>query len=160
DRAATPLIRAGATALLSAGSSSILAVGTGPDSRGYAVGLRDPFDHQRRLGTVRLRSAALALTGISEQSFTPQANTYRHIIDPRSGWRVQGRAYVAVIAPDAALADALATAIFVGGPAVAGRLVRKHSGVTSLLIDTPLSGHKAKPLVVGETSAWSEILGH
>jgi len=160
DRAAAPLRKARATALLTAGSSSILAVGAGPDGGGFQVGLRDPFDHQRRLGTVRLRDAALGVSGVSEQSFTHEGKRYGHIIDPRSGWPVQGRAYVAVIAPDAALADALATAIFVGGPSVAERMLAKHSGVTSLLVDTPLSGQPQAPLVVGETSAWSEILAH
>jgi thiamine biosynthesis lipoprotein len=157
DRAAAPLREAGATALLSAGSSSLLAVGGGPDGGGFTVGLRDPADHQRRLGTVRLRSAALGVSGISEQSFTHEGKRYGHIIDPRNGWPVEGRSYVAVIAPDAALADALATAIFVGGRAIAERIVKTHSGVTSLLVETPLSGQTTAPVIVGETSAWSQI---
>ena len=160
DRAARPLLDAGATALLSAGSSSLLAVGAGPDGSGFTVGLRDPFAHERRLGTIRLRSAALAVSGTSEQFFTHEGRRYGHIIDPRNGWPVEGRAYVAVIAPNAAFADALATAFFVAGRALAERIIEKNPGVTALLIDMPLTGESPTPVVVGDPSAWSEIGAH
>jgi thiamine biosynthesis lipoprotein len=160
DRAARPLRDAGATALLTSGSSSMLAVGAGPDGAGFTVGLRDPFAHGRRLGTVRLRDAALGVSGVSEQSFTHEGRRYGHIIDPRNGWPVEGRAYVAVIAPNAALADALATAFFVGGPGLAERIIEKTPAVTALLVDMPLSGESPAPVVVGDPSAWSQIGAH
>jgi thiamine biosynthesis lipoprotein len=160
DRAARPLREAGATGLLTSGSSSMLAIGAGPDGTGYTVGLRDPFDHERRLGTVRLRNAALGVSGVSEQSFTHEGRRYGHIIDPRSGWPVEGRAYVAVIAPNATLADALATAFFVAGPALAARIIEKTPAVTALLLDMPLSGESSAPVVVGDPSAWSQIGAH
>jgi thiamine biosynthesis lipoprotein len=138
----------------------MLAVGAGPDGRGFTVGLRDPADHEHRLGTLNLRSAALAVSGTSEQFFTHEGKRYGHIIDPRNGWPVEGRAYVAVIAPDAALADALATAFFVAGRELAERIIEKNPAVTALLVDTPLSGGDIAPVVVGERSAWSQIGAH
>jgi FAD:protein FMN transferase len=137
DRVAEDLGRAGVTtALLTAGASSVLALGPGPDGQGYLVGLRDPFDHARRLGTVRLHGAALGVSGIGEQSFTADGRRLGHILDPRTGRPVEGRAYVAVVAPTAALADALATAFFVGGTAVAERYVEDHADVSALVMDT------------------------
>jgi thiamine biosynthesis lipoprotein len=148
------------TALLTAGASSVLALGAGPDGQGYLVGLRDPGDHQQRLGTVRLSDAALGVSGVGEQFFTVGERRLGHIIDPRSGWPVEGRATCAVIAPTAALADALATAFFVGGRAVAERYVKDHPQVSVLLIDAPgqdvISSMKNQHLtVIGSTSHWS-----
>jgi thiamine biosynthesis lipoprotein len=175
DRVSEEMARAGvATALLTAGASSILAFGGGPDGQGYLVGLRDPNDHERRLGTVRLTNAALGVSGVGEQSFASDGRRFGHILDPRTGWPVEGRAYAAVVAPTAALADALATAFFVGGRAVAEQYVKSHPEVSALVMDMDSAGapgqgqrHTAPPgrripankdqhmAVIGSTSVWS-----
>jgi thiamine biosynthesis lipoprotein len=166
DRVAEGMGRAGlATALLTAGASSILAHGAGPDGQGYLVGLRDPADHTRRLGTVRLAGAALGVSGVGEQSFAADGRRFGHILDPRTGWPVEGRAYAAVVAPTAALADALATAFFVGGRAVAERYVKDHPAVSALVMDSEdASGQRPgrNPVnrsqhlrVIGSKSLWS-----
>jgi thiamine biosynthesis lipoprotein len=156
DRVAAEFNRKGlGTALLTAGASSVLAHGAGPDGRGYLVGLRDPFDHGQRLGTVRLRDAALGVSGAGEQSFASDGKRYGHILDPRTGWPVEGRVYVAVVAPTAALADALATAFFVGGRALAERHVKNNADVSAVIVDAPLSGQRQQPVVLGRPSLWS-----
>lgn len=142
------------TALLSAGSSSLLAIGRGPDGRGFEVGIRDPFDHRRRYGSVVLDNQALGVSGIGEQSFEVDGKRYGHIIDPRSGWPVQGRALVAVVAPTAALADALATAFFVGGKSVAERYSRQHPDVSVVVIDMPLQDKVSPAVVIGRRADW------
>jgi FAD:protein FMN transferase len=160
DRVAADMERGGLpTALLTAGASSILALGAGPDGTGYLVGVRDPNDHGRRLATVRLRRGALGVSGAGEQFFTANdGQRYGHIIDPRSGWPVTGRLYVAVIAPDAARADALATAFFVGGRAVAERYLNEHApeGVSILMIEqgSPPSGQQQR-VILGDETPWS-----
>lgn len=160
DRVAEEMARTGVpTALLTAGSSSVLALGAGPDGHGYTVGLRDPGNHERRLGTVRLLDQALGVSGIGEQSFTSDGRRLGHIIDPRTGHPVEGMAYVGVVAPTAALADALATAVFVGGRPVAERYVKDHPEVSVLLIefapsDTP-SEKLQYPTLIGSKSVWS-----
>jgi thiamine biosynthesis lipoprotein len=164
DRIGEELGAAGvSTALLTAGASSVLALGGGPDGRGYVVGLRDPADHDHRLGTVTLAGAALGVSGSGEQSFVVDGRRLGHIIDPRTGWPSQGRAYVAVVAPTAALADGLATAFFVGGRAVAERYVREHRDVSALLVETvpdaeqgdPSAEKLQYPVIIGSKSLWS-----
>ena len=155
DRAGEDLRRAGVpTALLSAGASSLLAVGRGPDGQGFEVGIRDPFDHRRRYGTVRLENQALGVSGIGEQSFEVDGRRYGHIIDPRSGWPVEGRALVAVLAPTGALADALATAFFVGGRQVAERYTRQYPDVSVVVIDMPLQDKVSPPVIIGRRADW------
>jgi FAD:protein FMN transferase len=160
DRVAEGLAQAGvATALLTSGASSVLALGAGPDGQGYLVGLRDPADHQQRLGTVRLGNAALGVSGVGEQFFSVGDRRLGHIIDPRTGWPVEGRTYAAVIAPTAALADALATAFFVGGRSVAEQYVKDHPQVSALVMDRAAEddppGTTQRLTVTGSKSLWS-----
>jgi thiamine biosynthesis lipoprotein len=155
DRVAADLYQAGVdTALLSAGSSSLRAIGAGPDGGGYKVGLRDPFDHDRRHGTITLRDNALGVSGAGEQFFEVDGRRYGHIIDPRSGWPVEGRALVAVTAPTGTLADALATAFFVGGRELAERYIQRHPDVGVVLMDMPLPGRRPQTVVLGRNTQW------
>ncbi len=155
DRVAAQLRRGGLfTALLTAGASSIVAVGNGPDGLGYKVGIRDPHAHDRRAGTLDLTDAALGVSGAGEQFFEVDAKRYGHIIDPRTGWPVEGRALVSVAAPSGALADALATAFFVGGRAVAQRYVESHTGVSAALMDMSLTHENRRAIVLGQELDW------
>jgi FAD:protein FMN transferase len=155
DRVAEQMSAAGVeTALISGGASSLVALGAGPDGRGYEVGIRDPFDHDKRYGTVRLAGAGLGVSGIGEQSFEVDGRRLGHIIDPRTGWPVEGRALVAVLAPSATLADALATTFFVGGLAVAEQYTRAHPDVSVVVIDMPLQGKYTPAVVLGRRADW------
>jgi thiamine biosynthesis lipoprotein len=142
------------TALLSAGSSSFLALGSGPTGDGFRVGLRDPFNHQRRYGTLTLAGCALGVSGAGEQFFEVDGRRYGHILDPRSGWPVENRALAAVIAPTAARADALATAFFVGGADLATRYIARHPDVSALVIDAAAPGAAAKVTTIGRLPKW------
>jgi thiamine biosynthesis lipoprotein len=148
DRASACLRRhAVGDALLSAAGSSVLALGDGEHGRGWPVGLRDPRDAQRRVGLLRLRSVALGVSACSEQWFDGDGKRWGHIIDPRTGWPVEGRLQVAVVAPYAALADALATAFFVGGPELAARACARLEGVLAIFQE---EAQPDEPVLVGD----------
>ena len=113
--------------LLHGGQSSVLAVGSptmetnsplSQRERGveWEVGLADPRQPGRRLAVVKLRDRALGTSGGQFQSFRHQGRRFGHILDPRSGWPAEGVLSVTVVAPTAALADALSTAFYVLGP--------------------------------------------
>ena len=131
-------------ALLSAGGSSVRAIGGG--RRGYAV------DIQSRhlagpLARLRLREAALGTSGASEQFFEAEGRRFGHVLDPRSGWPAQGALSVSVVADDAATADALATAFFVGGAEMARSYCAEHA--RTLVLFTPdVAPHQ--PLLFGD----------
>ena len=113
-----------------------------------------PVRSRRRYGTVRLANNALGVSGIGEQSFEVDGRRYGHIIDPRSGWPVEGRALVAVVAPTAALADALATAFFVGGPECRRAIHSTHPDVSVVVIDMPLQDKVSPPVFFGRRADW------
>jgi len=134
-------------ALLNAGSSSMRAIGKGERGDGWLVGLRNPYSKQRRLGVLRLRDCALSTSGSEEQFFEHEGQRYSHIIDARSGWPVSGVTSVSVVAPTAAASDALATAFFVGGAALAERYCQTHSNVLAII----LAANTSKPITFGSS---------
>jgi len=130
-------------ALLSAGGSSVLALG-GRDG-GWVVDLCSR-QVKARLGRVRLRNAALATSGAGEQFVEIGGRRYGHVLDPRTGWPVSGVLSATVVTADAAVADALATAFFVGGADLARRYCAAHPDTLALV--TPDDGSQ-RPLVFG-----------
>jgi thiamine biosynthesis lipoprotein len=134
DRVAEMMRKRVRSALLSAGSSSIRAI-DGADG-GWTVGVRHPGDKERRLAVARLRDAALSTSGGEEQFFEYGGKRYGHIIDPRTGWPADRVSSVTVIAPSAAVTDALATAFYVGGPELADAYCDAHPGVLVLMLES------------------------
>jgi len=158
DRIAATMRGRVRSALLSAGSSSILAIGGG--NNGWAVGVRHPLNKERRLAVARLRDAALSTSGGEEQFFEYGGNRYGHIIDPRTGMPTDRVASVTVIAPSAAVTDALATAFYVGGPELAAGYCGAHPGVLVLMLESgaehPVLFGANNPCELGEVEVINE----
>jgi thiamine biosynthesis lipoprotein len=134
-------------ALLHGGHSSVYAMGSEPGSRrGWAVGIRHPWEPQRRLAVVRLRDRALGTSAATFQHLEHEGRKLGHILDPRTGWPAEGVASVSVIAPTAAEADALATAFFVLGPDRARAYCETHPDIGVVLLP---QGDGAYPVVLG-----------
>lgn len=104
-------VHGGASSVRAAGRQGLAAGG-----RGWPVGLRHPLLPGRRLATVRLENAALGTSGSGTQFFVDRGRRLGHILDPRSGLPAEGVLSATVIAPTAAEADALSTALYVLGP--------------------------------------------
>jgi thiamine biosynthesis lipoprotein len=125
-----------AHALLSAGGSSVLALG-GRDG-GWVVDLRSRLVERERLARLRLRDAALGTSGAGEQFVVVEGTRYGHVLDPRTGKPAAGVLSASVVAPEAAVADALSTAFLVGGAELARRYCTEHPGILALV--TPDDG--------------------
>ena len=115
DRIAAGMDEMGVTDYLChGGGSSVLARGenrSDPD-HAWTIGLRHPLKPSRRIAEIYLRDRALATAGGGTQFFEHEGISYSHVIDPRTGWPVHGRFTATVLAPSAAEADALSTALF------------------------------------------------
>lgn len=119
DGSADVLTSAGITDFLcQGGQSSVLARGSMSDdaTAGWTIGIQHPIRRGERVAQIRLRDRALATSGASMQFFRHQGKRYGHILDPRTGWPADGVFSCTVIAPTAAEADALSTAMYVMGP--------------------------------------------
>jgi FAD:protein FMN transferase len=81
----------------------------------WNVQLEDPARKGRRR-TILLRNAAISTSGDYENYLELDGKRYGHILNPRTGWPIEGIAACAVVAPTCIESDALATAFFVLGP--------------------------------------------
>lgn len=68
-----------------------------------------PYDNEPPLMTIELDNAGLATSGRARQGVRIEGRWFSHVIDPRTGWPVDGVASVSVVAPSAGAADAMAT---------------------------------------------------
>jgi thiamine biosynthesis lipoprotein len=109
--------------------------GEGPGGGPWRVGIERPEPGPSRVGwTLALADVALASAGDYRRYFEWQGRRYSHAIDPRSGRPVDhSLVSVSVLAPDAARADAWATALLVLGPE-AGLDVATREGLAVLFV--------------------------
>jgi thiamine biosynthesis lipoprotein len=116
DKALQELQRQGITrALIHAGGDMVLGEPP-PDADGWPIavaGLRRDDPPVEFFSAAR---CAVATSGDLWQFLEIEGRRYSHIIDPRTGWGIEGPRSVTVVARDGATADALATAISVLGP--------------------------------------------
>ena len=126
---------------------------------GWPVGIGNPLFTEKRLGTLLLCDQAMATSGSNIQFFRHEGKRYGHILDPRTGWPVDGMLSVTVLAPSAALADALSTAFFVMGVEKARQCCKNWPEVGVILLPFPDKGNKVQPTVVNipeELIVWDE----
>ena len=79
-------------------------------------------------------NAGVSTSGDYERYFEKDGKRYCHIIDPRTGRPADACQSVTVVAPTLAFADALATGVFVLGPAKGRALVETLEGVTAIIV--------------------------
>lgn len=120
--------------LLHGGRSTLLARGSRSGERGWAAGLRHPMRPQERIAEFHLQDQALSTSGSGTQSFIYRGKRYGHLIDPRTGWPAEGLVTATVLAPNAALADALSTAFYVLGPDSTAAYCEQHPEIQALLV--------------------------
>lgn len=148
DRAIEILRQRGvSSALVHGGKSSVYAMGTHAGHDGWPIGLQNPLLPDRLLVTLLLKDAALGTSGTAVQGFRHEGKRYGHILDPRRGWPAETMLSVSVIAPDAALADALATAFFVLGVENAVRCCDNFPEVGAIFFPLPPDGRTLDPVV-------------
>ncbi|MDF2627526.1 MAG: thiamine biosynthesis protein ApbE [Symbiobacteriaceae bacterium] len=126
DLAAAGLREAGVKHGLIDVGSNMVAIGPRPDGKPWRIGIAHPRAPGQIVATVALQDDAVSTSGDYQQGFDVGGVRYHHIIDPRTGSPATGwsgnamprLAAVTVLAPTAAEADILSTALFVMGLAV------------------------------------------
>ncbi len=115
DRAMAVLRERGvANALVDAGGN-FYAIGAPAGRPHWRIGIRHPLRRDDLLADLEFADAGIATSGGYENYFEAEGRRYVHIIDPRTGYPVEGMLSTTVLAPTATAADALSTATFVLG---------------------------------------------
>lgn len=106
----------GVTDALVSFGGSIACIGNSESGDGWNIGIKNPFDTDELIGTVRFSDAYLAVSGTYERYFEQDGVRYHHIFDPATGCPADSDLEsVAVLSKDGVVADALSTALFVLG---------------------------------------------
>jgi len=142
DRAVRVLRVAGIESASVNAGGDIQLLGTRPDGRPWRIGIQHPRDPDKILATVSLDEGAVVTSGDYERYFTAGGVRYHHLFDPHTGYPGTLSRSVTVVAPNAALADALATAAFVLGPEAGLELLAGYPGVEGLIV-----GADGKPVL-------------
>jgi thiamine biosynthesis lipoprotein len=139
DRAAAVLLEQGVgDFLLHGGQSSILAQGSRATGdladQGWRISIGDPLRPGKTLLEFPLVNGAVGTSGTQFQFFREAGKRYGHILDPRSGWPAEKVISATVVAPTAALADALSTAFFILGPQETETYCAAHPEIAAVLL--------------------------
>ncbi len=116
DKAAEILREGGVrSALITAGTSSICAIGTPPDQAAWKVEVSDPTNRSRQMATLELKDQSISTSGCHEKSFEIGEKTYCHIMNPRTGYPVEGLLSATLITPRGVDAEVFSKALMVLG---------------------------------------------
>ncbi len=78
----------------------------------WVIGVRNPRDRSEIIEQIVLDNEATATSGDYERYFIDEGIRYSHILNPRTGYPVQGVIAVTVVAATGVLADAASTIMF------------------------------------------------
>ena len=135
-----PILQAGLDTLRQHGITSALINGGGdvlamsdPASRAWRVGIRDPRQPARLLGTLDVRDGFVASSGDYERFFVRDGKRYHHVLDPKTGYPTQGPHGVTLVGRDLASVNGLGAAAMVLGGFAGRDLIRGTPGVEALI---------------------------
>lgn len=113
DRASDVLKKNGLTSFLFNAGGDVLVSGFKSTDQNWIVGIKDPRNDDKLLGSVELTDKSIATSGDYERYFEIDGKRYHHIIDPMTGYPSSCSVSVSIIAETAERADVLATTVFI-----------------------------------------------
>ncbi|MDE0801316.1 MAG: FAD:protein FMN transferase [Rhodospirillaceae bacterium] len=109
-------------------------LGLAPGGKPWVVGIRHPRS-DKLISMVSLTEGAVATSGDYDRYFEVDGQRYSHLLNPRTGYPVDGLYSLSVVASNAITADALSTAAFILGPEVGAKLLSDCLGVEGLFVE-------------------------
>jgi thiamine biosynthesis lipoprotein len=132
--------------------------GHNPYNQPWTIGIRHPRRDGELIDSIRVSDRAVCTSGDYERRSSTEFDGH-HILDPSNGGSARAVASVTVVAPTAILADALATAAFVLGPAD-GIALFERLGVDGLIISPALERFATRGMSSDYQLGNSAILPH
>lgn len=135
DRAAEAARAAGAQHGFVELAGDIAVIGPHPDGAPWQVGIRHPRAPEQAMASIPLRHGAIASSGDYERYFEHDGRRYCHILNPKTGWPVEGLASVSVVAEQCLIAGTASTVAMLKGP-IEGPAWLETLGLRHLCMDT------------------------
>ncbi|PWK16130.1 thiamine biosynthesis lipoprotein [Arcicella aurantiaca] len=116
-------------------SGDLTTWGLQPDGKQWTIGIADPNHKNRPFSYLNISNMAVATSGDYEKFVMIDGKRYSHTINPQTGLPVTGIKSVTIIAPNAEIADALATPVTVMGVKVGLDLINQIKGIACVIVD-------------------------
>lgn len=100
----------------------------------WRIGIANPKDKDNIFSWLIVSEMAVVTSGNYEKYFMADGKKYSHIINPRTGYPATGTKSVTIICPNAELADALATSVFILGKKDGIDLIDQLKGIECLIV--------------------------
>jgi FAD:protein FMN transferase len=134
DKAAEILREGGVTsALITSGTSSISAIGAPPNKPAWRVEVSDPLDRSRSQTSVDLKDQSISTSGCHEKTFEMNGKTYCHIMNPQTGYPIDGILSATIITRRGVDAEALSKAVMVMGVEKAKNFLKERKDSRAIL---------------------------
>ncbi|MBI9057091.1 MAG: FAD:protein FMN transferase [Labilibaculum sp.] len=115
-------------------SGDLISWGKDEGDKDWKIGISNPKNKDQIYSWLTIGETAVVTSGNYEKFVEFDGVKYSHIIDPRSGYPVKGLSSVTIICPNAELADALATSVFVLGKEKGLELINQLKGIECILV--------------------------
>ncbi|WP_320019626.1 FAD:protein FMN transferase [Labilibaculum manganireducens] len=115
-------------------SGDLISWGKDEGGKDWKIGITNPKNKNQIYSWLTIGETAVVTSGNYEKFVEFNGIKYSHIIDPRTGYPVKGLSSVTVICPNAELADALATSVFVLGKDNGLELINRLNGIECILV--------------------------
>ena len=135
DKAKELLISKGVTSGIINASGDMNTWGKQPNGSEWKVAITNPMDKNKVFALLPITNGAVVTSGNYEKYVVFNGVRYSHIIDPRTGYPATGIISVTVFAPQAELADALATSVFVMGKEAGLDRINQLPKIECIIID-------------------------
>lgn len=154
DAACSELRLVGIRSALVELAGDIAVIGDQGNGRSWPVGITDPDNPQAGLLTLQLSGGAVATSGNYARSIELNGEVYSHLINPRTGWPVEGPKSVSVIGDNCITAGAIATVACLKEPSDAV-IWLNNAGLPWLMIDQ--HGELSGPIAQARAATVSEV---
>ena len=129
------MIREGVKSGVVNASGDLTTWGNQPNGKQWTIGIADPNHKNKTFSSLNISNMAVATSGNYEKFVMIDGKRYSHTINPKTGLPTTGIKSVTIIAPNAELADSLATPVTVMGVKVGLNLINQIKGIGCVIID-------------------------
>lgn len=116
-------------------SGDLTAWGLQPNSKPWVIGIVNPNLTNTAFGSMSITDMAVATSGNYEKYVMIDGKKYSHTINPKTGLPVTGIKSVTIIAPNAEIADAMATPVTIMGVKAGLYMINQMKDIAAIIID-------------------------
>jgi thiamine biosynthesis lipoprotein len=116
-------------------SGDLTAWGYQPNGQPWTIGIVNPNATNAAFSYMAITNMAVATSGNYEKYIVIDGKKYSHTINPKTGLPVTGIKSVTIIAPNAEIADAMATPVMIMGIYAGLDMINQMNDIEAILID-------------------------